>query len=104
TVTLGSGLTVTVPEPEPEQVVLPSVTVQVYMVVLEGETMMDAVVAPPGLQEYVGEEAPVVAVSVAVWPLQIVGEFTATLGRGLTVSVAAALVAADPQPLSTTTV
>jgi len=50
TLTVGSGFTVTVPEPLLEHPVIPSVTVTLYMVVTPGETVMDAVVAPPGLQ------------------------------------------------------
>jgi len=50
TLTVGSGLTVTVPEPLFEQPVVPSVTVTVYVVVTAGLTVMEAVVAPPGLQ------------------------------------------------------
>ena len=42
----GFGLTVTVPEAELEQPVTPSVTVTEYVVVLLGETVMEAVVAP----------------------------------------------------------
>jgi hypothetical protein len=49
TVTLGNGLTVTVPLLLLAQLVVPSVTVTVYVVVEAGETVMLAVVAPPGL-------------------------------------------------------
>ena len=50
-----------------------------------GETVMDWVVAPPGLQRYV----PAVpdAVSVAEPPTQISAEFTETTGVGFTVTV-----------------
>jgi hypothetical protein len=54
--------------------------------------MIDAVVAPPGLHEYPGVEALVVAVSVADPPGQIAVEFTATEGGAFTVNVAAELV------------
>ena len=47
---------------------------------LVGDTVMEAVVAPPGLHKYVGELADVVAVSVTLSPLQIVAEFTLTDG------------------------
>ena len=49
--TLGKGLTYTVPEAELEQPVTPLVTVTEYVVVLLGETVMEAVVAPPGLHK-----------------------------------------------------
>ena len=45
----GMALTVTVPLPLLAQPVMPSVTVTVYVVVEAGETVIDAVVAPPGL-------------------------------------------------------
>jgi len=48
---------------------------------------MNAVIAPPGLQEYVGLEAEVVAVNVAEPPAQMFDEFTLTLGSGFTVTV-----------------
>jgi hypothetical protein len=51
TLTVGSGLTVTMPLPVLAQVVVPSVTVTVYVVVESGDTVMDAVVAPPGLHK-----------------------------------------------------
>jgi hypothetical protein len=51
TLTVGSGLTVTMPLPVLTQVVVPSVTVTVYVVVESGDTVMDAVVAPPGLHK-----------------------------------------------------
>ena len=44
---VGAGLVVTVPDPVPSQ---PSVYVTVYVVVVDGETVMFCVVAPPGDQ------------------------------------------------------
>jgi hypothetical protein len=49
TLTIDVKMIVTVPDPEPEQPVNPSVTVTVYVVVLSGATVIEAVVAPPGL-------------------------------------------------------
>src|SRR3954468_7090978 len=91
TVNVGSGLTVTVPEALFEQVVVPSVTVTVYVVVEPGDTMIEAVVAPPGLHRKVGLDALCVAVKVADPPAQTVAEFTLTTGSGFTVTV--------PEPL-----
>ena len=52
-VTVGGVLscTVTVPLPLLPQPVVPSVTVTVQVVVEAGDTVMEAVVAPPGLHE-----------------------------------------------------
>jgi hypothetical protein len=67
------------------------VPVTVYDVVDAGETVIGFVVAPV-LQLYV---VPPAAVSVAVPPAQIVGEFTVTVGIGFTVIVPTAV---DEQP------
>jgi hypothetical protein len=56
-------------------------------VVEVGDTVIGLVVCPL-LHEYV---EPPLAVKVAVAPLQIVGEFTVTVGKGLTVTVATAV-------------
>jgi hypothetical protein len=72
--TVGTGLTVTVPV---EVVVHPlKVYETVYVVVVAGETVMDAVVAPPGAHEYVPPPVTGVAVRVVDAPAQIVGELT----------------------------
>ena len=75
------------------QPVVPSVTSTEYVVVVVGDTVIDAVVAPPGLHKKLGLEALSFAVSVADWPLQIVGEFTVTVGSGFTVRFADAIAA-----------
>ena len=54
---------------------------------LAGLTVIDAVVAPPGLHAYVGLTALVVATSTAGWPAHTVNEFTLTVGTGFTVTV-----------------
>jgi hypothetical protein len=56
-------------------------------VLVTGVTLILGVVADPGFHEYDGEVALVVAVSVAEEPRQIVGLFTVTAGKGLTVTV-----------------
>jgi hypothetical protein len=50
-VTVGNGFTVTVPAALLTQVVVPSVTLTEYVVVEAGETVIEAVVAPPGLHK-----------------------------------------------------
>ena len=54
---------------------------------LPGETVIDAVVAPPGLHTYAGEEAEVVAVNVADPPAQIVADVALNVNAGRTVTV-----------------
>jgi len=84
TVTVGNGFTVTVATAVPVQPDVVPVTV--YVVVVPGVAL--AVFVPvdvaPALQVY--DVAPE-AVSAAVWPAQIVGEFTVTVGGGFTVTV-----------------
>ena len=53
---------------------------------------MLCVVCPPGDHEYVPPVVEGVAVSVALWPAQIVGEFTLTVGAVFTFTVP------DPEP------
>ena len=55
--------------------------------VVAGFTVIVAVVAPPGDQEYVPPPMDGVAVNVVEEPLQIVAEFTVTVGTGFTVTV-----------------
>jgi hypothetical protein len=56
-------------------------------VLVAGVTVILDVVADPGFQEKPGEDALVVAVSVADEPRQIVGLLTETVGSGFTVTV-----------------
>ena len=56
-----------------------------------GDTVMLAVVAPPGDHEYVPPAADGVAVSVAFCPTHIVGEFTLTVGGVHAVAVQVAV-------------
>lgn len=82
--TVGVGFTVTVLVPVPEQPA--SVYVTVYVVVVPGDTVIAAVVAPPGDHEYVPPPAEGVAFKVAEPPEQIAaGVFTVTVGVGFTV-------------------
>ena len=53
-----------------------------------GDTVIDAVVAPPGLHKKLGVVALCVAINTAEPPGQIDTEFTLTLGGGFTVTVA----------------
>jgi hypothetical protein len=83
-------LTVTVDVAVPEHD--PVVPVTVYVVVVEG---VDVTLAPVPLDKvevgvHVYEVAPV-AVNVALWPSQIVGELTFTTGLAFTVTVLVAL-------------
>ena len=64
---------------------------------MPGETVMLAVVAPPGLHKYPGVAASVVAVSIAEPPAQIVAEFADSVGCGFTVKATTELVM---EPLS----
>ena len=93
TVIVGKGVTVTVAIAVLEQE--PTVPVTVYVVLEEGEA--SAVFVPvevaPALHVY---EEPPPAVKLAVCPLQIVGEFTVIVGRGVTVTVAIAVLEQDP--------
>jgi len=57
----------------------------------DGETVIEAVVAPPGLQRKLGVLALCEAVRIADPPVQTASEFTVTIGCGLTVTV--------PEPL-----
>jgi hypothetical protein len=79
----GKGFTVNVAVAVDEHPFVVPVTM--YEVVIAGETVM-AFVFPPEFQLYV---VPPLAVSVALCPAQIVGEFTVTTGFGLTVIVPA---------------
>jgi len=54
------------------------------VVLVVGDTVFTAVVAPPGSQVYV---EPPVAVNVAVFPIQIVALFTFMVGKVLAVMV-----------------
>ena len=84
TVTTGNGLTVTV---DTAVAVQPSVVpVTVYDVVMSGEAVL--VPLTPAVQLYV--VAPF-GIRVAVWPSQMVGELTVTIGNGLTVTVETAV-------------
>jgi len=65
---------------------------------------MLAVVAPPGLQEYAGLLALVVAVSNVATAPQFVAEFTPTVGTGCTVIVPLPLFAQPVVPSVTVTV
>ena len=71
----------------------------VYVVVLPGDTVIAAVVAPPGAQEYVPPPKEGVAVKVADPPAQIVdvAGLMLTVGVGFTVTV---LVPVFEQPVS----
>ena len=69
--------------------------------VLAGDTVIDWVVAPPGLQRYVPPVPE--AVNVAEPPTQMVAEFTVTTGFGFTVTVPEAD-AVHPAPEVTVTV
>jgi hypothetical protein len=83
TVTFGNGVTVTVATAVLVQLFKVPVTVYVVVVVNTGVVGFDTPVKPP-VQLYV--VAPL-AVKLAVVPLQMVGEFTVTVGRGFTVTV-----------------
>ena len=72
--------------------------------VAAGETLIDDVVAPPGLQTKLGLAALCVAVSVAESPRQIVAEFTVRVGSGFTVTVPEPLPAQVVVPSVTVTV
>ena len=76
-----------------------NVYVTVYVVVVPGDTVIAAVVAPPGAQEYVPPPNDGVAVKVAEAPAQIVdvAGLIVTVGTGFTVTV---LVPVLEQPLS----
>lgn len=56
-----------------------------------GVTLIEDVVAPPGLQENVPPDIEGVAVSVAGVPLQTLALFTTTVGTGLTITVPVAV-------------
>ena len=90
TETVGAVVTFTVPDPEPGQP--DKVYVTVYVVVDAGLTVMLCVVCPPGDHEYVPPAADGVAVRIALWPAQIVGELTLTVGAVFTFTVP------DPDP------
>jgi hypothetical protein len=83
--------TVTVPEFVRVQPVMPSVTTTEYVVVVVGETLMEAVVAFPGVHRKLGLDALCVAVNVVESPRQMVAELTVSVGSGFTVTV--------PEPL-----
>ena len=76
-ITVGKEFTVTVPVATVELVQL-SCTETLYVVVLEGETIIDAVISPPGDHKYeYGKPPPAGAtVNVALCPAQTVVEFT----------------------------
>ena len=61
-----------------------------------GDTLIDALLAPPGLQLYVPPAVLGVAVNVPISPSQIVILSTLTVGSGVTVTVACAVVAGHP--------
>jgi hypothetical protein len=86
TLTVGAAVTVTVPDPELEHPP-PKLYVTVYVVVEAGDTVILAVVCPPGDQEYVPPPVDGVAVNVADCPEQMVEEFTLTVGAAVTVTV-----------------
>ena len=69
-----------------------------------GDTVIDGVVAPPGLHRNVGLLALVVVVKMAELPAQTVAEFTLTLGSGLTVTVPVPVPAHPVVPSVTITV
>ena len=85
--TVGTGFTVTKRVAVLEQPL--SVYVTVYVVVPAGDTVIAAVVAPPGAQEYVPPPVEGVAVNVAEAPAQIVE----VAGLILTVGVAFTVIA-----------
>jgi len=61
------------------------------VVVAAGLTVIDAVAAPPGAQEYVPPGSEGVAVIVALAPAQIACEVDVTVGTGFTVTVPVAV-------------
>ena len=86
TVTTGLGFTVTVDIAVPVHPFVVPVTV--YVVVVFSAGVVTGLPLNPPVQIYV--VAPF-AVSAAVWPLQIAGLFTLTIGLGVTVTVATAV-------------
>ena len=97
TVTTGVGLTVTVPEADGLTQPAAEVYTTEYEVVVLGDTVIEAVVAPV-FQAKVPPGTEGVAVKVAESPSQIVTLFTVTAATGFTVTVPEAWFAEQPAP------